>query len=167
MEVEELAPFKTCFRWTGVIFHHDYGRKGTGTTKTRGDKLTYMDPRDILFFSGGFWWWWCSIRILAWYILHLGNILFWFCRWLFDAWFYHGMKITMLNHHFIGIYFLPGNSLRPFWDGEKVTLSKVNRDPPTIVDKMVFTYNWVVFREVRYIGKYIIIFWFLRTFEEM
>ena len=27
-----------------------------------------------------------------------------------------------------------------FLDGEKVTLSKVNRDPPTIVEKMVFTY---------------------------
>ena len=52
MEVEESAPFKTCFRWTGVIFHHDYEKKGTGTTKTRGD---YMDPRDIFFFLGGFW----------------------------------------------------------------------------------------------------------------
>ena len=53
MEVEELVPFKTCFRSTGVIFHHDYEKKGTGTTKTRGDKLTYMVPRDIfLFFAG-------------------------------------------------------------------------------------------------------------------
>ena len=51
--LEELAPFKTCFLWTGVIFNHDYEKKGTGTTKTRGDKLTYMDPRDIFFFFGG------------------------------------------------------------------------------------------------------------------